>query len=448
MKFNNFRQSQLATRAFPRQSSWEQWWRWLWLIAFIGGLTFVARDLETISERPLQLEVIHRPITASIVGLLLLPAITRGPLVMFRGILGVLSLFALLRLVSTLWSPNPLWTLYRSLEYIVIAALTAYTAVTLHTIEELRKWVNWVWLWYGLLMVSAWIGAIVAPEKALLPVPGALLPVQLFGIFPLINANELATIGALLALVGINRWIKSGHTIRWMPLIVISLATMILAQGRSALVGFLFGLLFVLVFHRRTNIPSFLTFLFLLAPLLLEEYFVEFFRRGQSPALISSFTGRKFWWEFAWEHYISKSPWIGYGAFAAQRFLVIHDLVGKKLARGSLSTLHNAWVETAVEIGLLGVLLLFLVVIMTWWALVKRAWHGSDMERTLCAELAGIFAVMAVRSFFASDIVLHNSFAFFVTVGVAFALNRKARMANTVQRFTFEPSHHACPNHP
>ena len=445
MKFNNFRQSQLATRAFPRQSSWEQWWRWLWLIAFIGGLTFVVRDLETISERPLQLEVIHRPITASIVGLLLLPTITRGPLVMFRGILGVLSLFALLRLVSTLWSPNPLWTLYRSLEYIVIVALTAYTAATLRTIEALRKWVNWVWLWYGLLMVSAWIGAIVAPEKALRPVPGALLPVQLFGVFPPIDPNSVATIGAFLALVVINRWIESGNAIRWMPLIVISLATMILAQGRSALVGFLFGLLLVLVLHRRINIPS---FLILSTPLLLGEYFWEFFRRGQSPEIFNSFSGRKFWWEFAWEHYISKSPWIGYGAFAGQRFLVVRDLVEEKLAGGILSALLNTWIDAATEIGLPGVLLLFLVVIMTWWTLVKRAWHGLGLERTLCAEVAGIFAVITVRSFFTSNILHHNDFAFFVTIGIAFALSYKTKVTNTVQRFTFEPSHHACPNHP
>ena len=446
IKFD-FKQSQLATQSFLRRSSWERWWRWLWLIAFIGGLLFVPRDLETISKSPLQLEVIHRPITAGIVGLLLLPAIIRSPLVMFRGVLGVLTLFALLRLVSTLWSPNPLWTLYRSLEYIVIVALTAYTAATLRTVRELRKWVSWLWLWYGLLMVSAWMGAVVAPEKALRPVPGALLPVQLVGVFPPINPNGLATLGALLALVGVSRWIEGGHAIKQVPLIAFSLTTMVLAQGRSALVGFLFGLLLILVFHKRINTPYFIALSTLLMPLLLGEYFWEFFQRGQSPALLTSFSGRKLWWEFAWEHYISKSLWIGYGAFAGQRFLVAGDLIGKGLAGETLSTLHNTWVEVAVEVGLPGASLLLLVVIMTWWTLVKGAWHGSGSERTLCAELAGVFAVITVRSFFASTMLLHNSFEFFVTVGIAFALNRKAKMANAVQRFTVQPSHYARPIH-
>jgi len=403
-----------------RSSEWDRQWKWIWLIAFISGLVFRARHIDEIREAYLSLEVIHRPIAALLVGFALLPYILKRPLILFRGIIGLLMIFGLWRLMSTFWSIEPLWTFYRSLEFLIMVALTAITAWSLRNITDLQRWMNWMWLWYGFLMVSIWIGAVVFPEKAFLSTPGV-IPYSLAGVVPVINPNGVATIGAILGVVSFTRWLTTGKR-RWLLLMMPAFTTMILAQGRSALVGALLGILLVLILSRRYNLTTFLGLLMGILVIVptFRENIKSYFMRGQTEAVFWSFTGRKILWQFTWENYVKENPWLGYGAFAAHRFKIAEDLkknYPKFYSPETLSGLDNAWIDVTVELGIPGAIFLTMILIAIWFSCVKVSLIGSLEESRLAIEFSGVLAVLTFRSFFTSALILHSSWSFFLIIG-------------------------------
>ena len=416
-----------------KSSEWDQWLKWVWLIAFIGGLVFQVRYIDEIREAYLSFKVIHRPIAVLLVSFSILPYILKRPLILFRGIVGLLTIFGLWRLISTFWSIKPLWTFYRSLEFLIMIALTAVTTWSLRDITDLQKWVNWVWLWHGFLLVSVWIGAVVFPEKAFIPCPGV-IPYLLAGVIPVINPNGVATIGAILGIVSLTRWLITSRQ-RWLILMMFAFTTMILAQGRSAIVGALLGILFVLILSRRYNLIAFLGLLLsiLVTVSTFREVIGSYFMRGQSEAVFWSFTGRKILWQFAWENYIRESPWLGYGAFAAPRFKVAEDISEKYPEFYSpevLSGFDNTWTEVAVELGIIGAIFLAVILIATWFFCVKISLMGNLEELRLIIELSGVLVIITIRSFFTSALILHNSWPFFLVVGVISRLITSCKSRN------------------
>ena len=89
---------------------------------------------------------------------------------------------------------------------------------------------------------------------------------------------------------------------------------MILAQTRSAIIGFLFGLAMVLYFSKRLGFIVLLgiTVLLLVSLTSVDTFVQEYLRRGQDPQLVESLSGRIDWWEFGWEQF-RKQPWMGWG---------------------------------------------------------------------------------------------------------------------------------------
>jgi len=394
-----------------RSSEWDRRWKWIWLIAFIGGLLFRARHVDEIREAYLSLEVIHRPIAALLVCFAILPYISKQPFILFRGIIGLLTIFGLWRLMSTFWSIEPLWTFYRSLEFLIIVALTAITTWSLRSITDLQKWMNWFWLWHGFLLVSIWIGVVVFPEKALLPSRGV-IPYLLAGVIPAINPNSVATIGAILSVVSFTRWLTTGKR-KWLLLMMPAFTTMILAQGRSAMAGALLGILLTLILSRRYSLITFLSLLISILVIVptFRETIKSYFMRGQTEELFWSFTGRQFWWQYAL-NYIKENPWIGYGAFAFSRFKAAEDL-----NIPIFSGLDNSWVDVAVEIGIPGAILLAVIFVAIWFFCIKVSLTGNLEERRLAIELSGVLAILTIRSFFTSALIFHNAWPFFLIIG-------------------------------
>ena len=394
-----------------RSSEWDRRWKWIWLIAFIGGLLFQARHADEIREAYLSLKVIHRPIAALLVCFAILPYISKQPFILFRGIIGLLTIFGLWRLMSTFWSIEPLWTFYRSLEFLIMVALTAITTWSLRSITDLQKWMNWFWLWHGFLLVSIWIGVVVFPEKALLPSRGV-IPYLLAGVIPVINPNNVATIGAILSVVSFTRWLTTGKR-KWLLLMMPAFTTMILAQGRSAMAGALLGILLTLILSRRYNLITFLSLLISILVIVptFRETIKSYFMRGQTEELFWSFTGRQFWWQYAL-NYIKENPWIGYGAFAFSRFKAAEDL-----NIPTFSGLHNSWVDVAVEIGIPGAILLAVIFVAIWFSCIKVSLTGNLEERRLAIELSGVLAILTIRSFFTSALIFHNAWPFFLIIG-------------------------------
>src|SRR5207245_1826944 len=82
--------------------------------------------------------------------------------------------------------------------------------------------------------------------------------------------------------------------------------------------------------------------------------------RGQSTELVHSLSGRLDWWESAWSKILER-PWLGYGAYAGGRFVVLAQFGDMET-----SSIHNSYVEAVLGSGILGVLPLLAALAGAW----------------------------------------------------------------------------------
>jgi len=405
-----------------KKSLWQSYWQWLWVVAFIGGLIFVVRDVHSQQINPIQLGVIHRPLSVLVIGFFILPWLFKYKKVMLQGYIAPLTIFSIWQILSTIWSDNTLWTFYRSIEYFVIVMLTAYTVASLKNLSDVRKWMNWVWIWLAVLVASVWLGIVIFPGATIGSLRGTVPPFMICGVVPVINPNSISHLGGVLAIVGLCRLFENGDK-KWSILIAWGIVTMILSHGRSGLAGFVIALILVLVLYRRMGLTLgiLLTIATLVITVNFEILFVEFFRRGQSYQLFSTFSGRLNYWKYAWSNFIIQRPLLGYGAFAGTRFLVMPEILSTPIA----SSTHNSWMELLVNVGFFGAIVFLLVIVCIWFGLILRIRNAHDtVIKSISIEALAVLTVLLVRSFFTTALVEHSQYPFFIAIGVLEFLRR------------------------
>jgi O-antigen ligase len=418
-----------STRLFSSLRPKLSWWHGLWLLLFLSGLLFRIRTNAAIDESVLDPWAAYRMAmvgaTAAVLAGRLFLRKTAWIGSMLRGSVGVMATYCGLCLISTLWSNYPAWTLYKSLEYSVDIALIAAILVAAPSVRAYKSLFDWTCLLFGLLLASVWVGAVVSPSQALLPSSG-LLPVQLHGVIPAIHANGVGQIGATLAIVAVSRLLSREYTQHNRALLSVLLgigaATMILAQTRSAIIGFLFGLALVLYFSKRLGFIALLGIAAVLLTSLtsMNTLVQEYFRRGQGPQLVESLSGRVDWWEFGWEQFL-KQPWIGLGAYTV-RFEVL-----AKLGETETSTIHNTYLEALLNVGILGLMPVIAALVGIWYQITRtlRRYRYDSPERQLALEAVGVLSVLTVRSFFTTGLIWHPSLFFLLILGYAEFLRRR-----------------------
>jgi len=298
-----------------------RWWHFLWLLVFLSGLVFRIRDVAAIEANVLDFWSLYRIILMGIVAVVLLNRLvfrhTPWDESLFRGLIGLVTGYAMVSLVSTLWSVYPMWTFYKSTEYLVDLALIAAIMVSVRTLEEFKTLFDWTWVILSLLTGTVWLGVAVWPEAAI--VDNNLIGVELRGVLPAMETNSVGDLGAVLGIVALTRLlfpIKHGRF--YLFVFLISMVTLVLSQSRSPLMGFLVALVLVLFKTRRLGVVALFA---LLIPAVLSltnfgDLFWEFFQRGQSPKYFESLSGRIPLWESGWDLF-KEQPLTGYGAYAA-----------------------------------------------------------------------------------------------------------------------------------
>lgn len=404
------------------------WCHGLWLLVFLSGFQFRFRDTQAAAGAAVDSWALYRialmAVTAFALGVRLV--LRRVPLAGYvsRGLVGVLTIYAIICAASTLWSVYPTWTLYKSLEYLVDIALLASILATFASAEGYKTILDWTWTLDGLLLISVWLGAWLRPGEAFQPSPG-LIGVQVYGILPQIDANGVGHLSAILSIVALSRLLlrppgKTGRAFYGL-VFTLGLATMAVAQTRSAILGFLVGLALLLYFSRRRRATVFvivtvvLLFSLTSARVLTEEYF----RRGQNSELVGSLSGRTTWWESGWQEFV-KHPWMGMGAYTA-RFTVL-----EKMGDLDASTVHNTYLETVLGVGILGLIPLIAVFLWTWRLLIRELGDrsGSPAVRQLAIEALAVFAVITCRSFFSVPLIMHPDLDSLAVLGYAELLRR------------------------
>ena len=425
------------------------WWQIAWLVLFLSGLTFRARTAAEISSSPVDSFALYRITCVTIVGLILFLRLTlrktRWLPSVFTGIIGLFALYPLLSLVSTAWSINSPWTLYKSLEFFVDLTLLAAIVASVQLVDDIRKFANWTWTLLGFLVATAWIGAIVDPADALFSDPTmrfAGLPLRLVGVVPVVSCNDLSEISAILALIALCRIFAYEEAdrkkTRYWLLFGAAFLTMVVTQTRGAFLAFLIGLVTLLILNRKYLLvlvggaTSFILAIPLLFLTKFGNHIQDFLLRGEKVDEATGMSGRIETWQTAFEK-IGDHPFTGYGGFAGAKFLV--------LSRNSVaSDTLSSHVDSLINLGLFGWLILFIVLVWVGTVLFKsiRDSRLLESENYLALEMFMAFIILLVRSFESSNLVTHPFLSFMTVVGVAELLRRSRKQAEL--DYAAEPS--------
>ena len=409
-----------------------RWWHWLWLLAFASGLVFRVRGVGDIRENPVDAWAAYRIGLEIIVAAVLIVrlAIRRTPWFgsTFRGLVGALAALGMVGIASTAWSVYPSWTFYKSFEFLLDVSLLAAILVTVQSAKSYKHFFDWTWTLYGLLLVSVWVGVILWPNDALYGqgFPIGILGVRLTGVLPAVSANDVGTYAALLGLVSLTRLLPiAGERSKrswYFLLLAASIVTMILAQTRTAIAGFLFGLFLLLWFSRRLGLSAVMTFF--VGPLLVLSSMGgivwEFLQRGENEQQLQTFSSRLIWWSFAWDKFLER-PLTGFGAYAAGRFAVLSNL-----GLSVTSTMHSDYLEIIVGTGFWGMVSFLAALAGTWWFLYRYLRRSRDLgiEQQLAYEALVVLGLLTFRSIFMTMLSWHPALHYFVIVGYAEYLRR------------------------
>ena len=326
------------------------------------------------------------------------------------GALGIFFIFSCWGALSTLWSIAPSVTLYKSVEYgtmLVLFALTVsvirYSAREAHKrLFALQGIFDWNWFLIFSLLVSVYIGLLIWPEYGIMP-NKSVLGFSVEGALPALSANGVGQLAAIMAIVALVRaLLKPGSRLVYVPLLAFSLITMVLAQSRSPILGFVLAVIVVLGVSRRFGFLAIAASLAGAIVLIYSQTILEFLRRGQSDQELMTLTGRTRFWESSLES-VRESPLTGYGAYAGGRYVV----QGPVTSGDGPTTVHSFWVEVLVDTGVVGFLLVLVGLGAAWlWMFKLRSYAAEHpISRLLWLEGLGVLTVMSVRSVFSVPFV-------------------------------------------
>lgn len=381
-----------------------RWYHYAWFLFSLSGLSFRARSLSDIAQGSVDSANVFRMGLVALVGFIVLGravTVVRGKDVLrFRfGLLALPGMFAVLGLVSTVWSVFPNWTAYKSAEYLVGVVLAAAIVPALQDEGDVKVFWDSTWLFWGLLLGSVWVTALIWPSEGFYTGVGV-IGLQIRGVVPNVASNSVGELGAVLGIVSLNRLLAGAQPRRtYRLLMLLSVLSMVIAQSRSSITAFAVAVVVMLFVSGRVGaLFTVVAGAAIAAVSSLSALLWETFRRGQSTSMFMSLSGRVTYWTRALA-VIQEHPILGQGAYAAGRFGVLADL-----GVTNVSSLHGAWFEVAVGTGLSGVALLAAAIIAPFVTLVSAVRrHGERLLVGMPVEAVGLLSLEMTRSIFSSS---------------------------------------------
>jgi O-antigen ligase len=289
----------------------------------------------------------------------------------------------------------------------------------------LKSVFDWHWFLFFLLIINVYVGVLVWPEYAI--ARGyrdemGMLGFSIQGALPGLSANAVGDIAAIIGVVAFVRILeKSTSTLFYVPILLVSLLTMVLTQSRTPILAFLIAIIVVLIIGGRFVLLA--VFGALLGTLLLTGYFqlaYTFMQRGQTEQGLTTLTGRVGWWEASVQ--ALQENWInGYGANVGGRY-ALESILGEERA-----TVHSTWVEVLLDTGVAGLVIFSVGLIATWFCLFRLRPNAMEnpIRRLLWYESLGVLTILCVRSVFAVNLVWSFMVLTFGTVLVFIAVARR-----------------------
>jgi O-antigen ligase len=264
----------------------------------------------------------------------------------------LLATYLTITLLSTLWSQYPAASLLKSLNLISVYFLILVLS-RVHQRDDVESQSQLIPIIYGIL-VSALVCLLIFPGKAYQQVGVYESTKRLFGVFPFADPDALAFLGSVAIIAQVVHVSRNRIGILLSVLaILISSVDLILTKTRSALALLICGIAAVMVDRRRYRsglalvlTVAFFAWLALLGPPSVRNLI----GRAQPSSVIGTLTGRTVTWSDAlrqWE----QRPLTGFGYYAGHR-LALESHPGAP----ELSNLDDMWIETLLDVGLLGLI--------------------------------------------------------------------------------------------
>jgi len=337
-------------------------------------------------------------------------------------VFAIFALYILFAAASAIYSPEPLQSLWKAFELLVLLmfASSLYARHISNPENNVVEVTNaLLYLVFSLCLMSL-AGGFLAPEIAWRDFESAGFGVRsMSGVVPMINPNTLGQLGGIVALVGMFRLLISagtriGKAGDWFVLFV-GFLTLLLAYSRTSLVAFILLFVLLLFLLRRYDLLLLAVPAVLLVWALFLNDILEYMARGQDAEQFASMSGRTHMWEAALDAWY-QSPLLGHGFYVGHKDVQISN--GK-----FLETVDSTYVETLVNLGAVGFALIaaftFGVLHLAWQVFKKIRNKRRDMLPT--AIVLFIFVgFIVVRSFTASSFqVLHYNLIFLMVAIVA-----------------------------
>jgi len=399
-----------------------RWWHWIWLLSLSSSFVFRYRSASEISQNPFDslaaLRVAPEILVASI---LLVRLVFRKPdwgPSMVRGIVGSLTAFGLVCLLSSLWSVKFSWTMYKSLEYLLDISIIALVLAIVRTSEDYKSFIDWTWIIAGATIAWVWIGLPMWPAETWFE------DQRLSGAFPIVSSNELGDTGAILIMVAALRYWpligKSKNRMFYVFVALLGAVTMIAAQTRSAFAGLAIASLVVLYFAGRTRYAIWASIVAVPTVIYTSvgPRIMTYLQREQSEAEIVSMSSRLDWWAIGLKAFM-QHPFTGLGAYAGSRFAVLSSVGAPQL--------HSDWLEVIVGTSIWGLTPFLIALIWTWTVLIRsyRSRRLNPGDRQLTLEMIGVMAIISIHSFVNVEMTWHHPTLFLLVLGWAEFMRRR-----------------------
>lgn len=412
------------------------------IVLFLSSLNFSFRTFSDITTSLINPEVFHRIAGFFILSVYVLyksPKIYRT--IKSNKFLIFFTCYCLYRILSSTWSIFPIWSLYRSVEFLIVGMFFISLLDKMKSEVSLINNLNRIIILYLCLLVTVILGIFHSPDAIIFS--ENLIP-KLQGIIPRWNSNGIGQAAAII--IGLIL-VRLGHFRRRNDILVLVFVGVIflLAQTRSALAPLLIFAL--ILFSTRVNlfvrmmvyivIGIFSIFLVFSNDTILSIY--EYIIRGQTSEQLLTLSGRLIAWEasivnadFGWIRFL-----FGLGSFAGGRYIA--ELNYASTSQGApITTLDNAWLELWVDEGIIGII--FLSVLFIW---IYKLLRQSDRQLIKWSGYC-LFTILLFRSFFVSNLLLHTNFFFLTLVLIGAVLEQQRRVRPVKSRLHNIPKGVTC----
>lgn len=325
--------------------------------------------------------------------------------------LALILVYGITAFFSSLIVPtNAFYTMWKSMEIIIDAmAMIGLIAATRSVSGPLTAY-RWLMIYNGVMLLFVICGALISPGEALRSSRG-IIPFFLQGYVPVLNPNTIGFISVQLIIHNFAMYFRAA-TSKQKSLsaifFLISLVTLILAQSRTSSAGMIVGLAVYLFLDKKKGVAIGMTVFGTVVMLFTSgaDLITQYFQRGQSEELMMSLSGRTHGWSAAWEMF-QMSPWFGHGFAAAART----EILGT--GAGAASTLHGAFFDVIVGVGLAGAVPWTIALLVTLYKMLtltlkSRYWITGKLQRSIHAEFCAITAVLVIRAATSSGISMHD----------------------------------------